>query len=106
MQLSQLVVVGVALILGACARTPQLEPAPGAEIVQLNGTAATASSEGVTVTAAASGWPGAVDIEDVVTPMRVPIENRSDRAIRIRAIPSLHSYPTWAGATPHCRPTA
>lgn len=84
MQLFKLVVIGAALILGACARTPQLTPAPGAEIVQLNGTAATASSAGVTVTAEASGWPGPVDIEDVVTPMRVTIENGSERAIRIR----------------------
>jgi hypothetical protein len=84
LQLFQLVVAGAALILGACAGKTELGPAPDAEIVRHDGVAATASSAGVMVTAEAAGWPGPVDIDDVVTPMRVTIENGSERAIRIR----------------------
>jgi len=78
-------VTAVALVLlQACAQSPVLAPAPGANVVEVDGTYATAQTEGVTVTAEASGWPGRIDIENVVTPMKVTVVNDSDRALRVR----------------------
>lgn len=74
--------VSVTLV-GCAAEGPTLVPAPDANVVEIDGTGAQTSVDGVTVTAQAEVWRGA-DIEDAVTPLRVTIQNDSERPVRLR----------------------
>lgn len=78
-------VTALAALLQSCAaEPPALRPAPGANILVDDGSAATASADGITVIAEPDRWPGRVDIEEIVTPMQVTIRNESDYNLRIR----------------------
>lgn len=70
--------------LAACAGEPALRPAAEARMVPDDGMAAAASVAGVTVIAEAGAWRGSVDIDEVVVPLKVRVENNSDRKLRIR----------------------
>lgn len=77
-------VCAASFILCACAaESPTLVPAPDANIVEIDGTGAQTAVAGITVTAQAEAWRGA-DIEDDVTPLRVTIQNDSERPVRLR----------------------
>lgn len=106
-----------AVLLSACAARPSLVPAPEANRVAPGGTIARASDAGVTITVDPDAWSG-LDIENVVTPMRVTIENESDRKLRIMysdfalvaqedkrfaALPPYDIHATVAGPAPAYR---
>jgi hypothetical protein len=69
-----------ALTLSACA--DQLRPAPGATLAGHGG--ATSSAAGVTVVTMTPDFPGIVDIESAVTPIKVKITNKGTTPVRIR----------------------
>lgn len=70
------------LLIGCNAR---LAPAPGANTVPAEKTAAFAESAGVRIVVAPNQWAGdPADLQNVATPLRVTIENRSAQPLRIR----------------------
>ncbi|MDT8435903.1 MAG: hypothetical protein RRA92_04020 [Gemmatimonadota bacterium] len=72
------------LILSACsAKESELVPAPAADVVAGTGFGAAATVRDVELTASAQAWTGEEAISDLVTPIRVRIDNASDRPIRI-----------------------
>lgn len=75
--------IALALV-GACApgRT-DLVPAATASSASGIKNAAVDSAAGVKITVQSAGWPGKAEIEDVVQPLRVILENRSGRAVLI-----------------------
>lgn len=108
----------VAILLSACAARPSLVPAPEANRVAPGGTIARASDAGVTITVDPDAWRGGVRIENVVTPMRITIENKSDRKLRVSyadfaleaqaderfaALPPYDIHATVAGPAPAYR---
>jgi hypothetical protein len=73
----------LALVLSGCTAT--LAPAPGTTRLPGPNQAAIAESAGVRVAAAASAWRGyPLDLDDVVLPMLVVVENGGSRRLRIR----------------------
>lgn len=75
-----LLAVAPAAMLGGCAATLQ----PAAEANQVPGGGATASAAGVDFVTMTPDFPGYVDIESAVTPVKVQITNTGSTAIRIR----------------------
>ena len=74
-----------ALLFAACAHTPRLLPAPEAQHPPGDPGSAIASAAGVQVTVSSQRWKGnPPDLESIVTPLHVAIENGSTVAIRIR----------------------
>lgn len=71
---------GSALALSACAG--QLRPAPGATLAPDGG--AVSSAAGVDIVTMTPDFPGIVDIESAVTPMKVNITNNGNQPVRIR----------------------
>lgn len=67
--------------LSACTTATQIEPAPAAATIDGQ---AVEVVDGVRIVAEAGEWPGNVNIEEEVTPMRVTITNNSNRPIAIR----------------------
>ncbi|MEZ4599598.1 MAG: hypothetical protein R2940_07400 [Syntrophotaleaceae bacterium] len=67
--------------LSACAA--DLKPAPSATTVPRLEEAARSSVGGVKMIAQADEWPGPVDVKEVVTPVRVVVENNSGQPLRI-----------------------
>lgn len=76
--------VCTAALAASCASEPSLTPAPDATIVENDGVAAQAVTENITLTAEAGAWRTGVDIEQAVTPLKVTIENGSDRNLSVR----------------------
>lgn len=74
-----ILLAGTAMGLSACAET--LRPAAGASVI---GDAAIASVAGVQVSTMTPDFPGIVDIERAVTPMRIKVTNQGTTAVRIR----------------------
>jgi hypothetical protein len=73
------------LLAAACAHTPRLAPAPEAQRLPDDPGAAVASAAGVRVTVRSQSWKGEPrDLESIVTPLYVSVENDSATAIRIR----------------------
>jgi hypothetical protein len=73
----------VTLLLSACAH--HLAPGPGAQVVDTRGKAVAGSASGVTITALPDAWRGFPrDLDGIVTPLRVTIDNQSGRPLRIR----------------------
>lgn len=66
--------------LSACAG--QLHPAPGATLAPHGG--ATSSAAGVNIVTMTPNFPGIVDIESAVTPIKVKITNNGSKPVRIR----------------------
>lgn len=77
---SMLLLAGSALALSACAG--QLHPAPGATPAPHGG--ATSSAAGVNIVTMTPDFPGIVDIESAVTPIKVKITNNGSQAVRVR----------------------
>ncbi|MGH7825691.1 MAG: hypothetical protein ACREQ7_11030 [Candidatus Binatia bacterium] len=72
-----------ALLLIGCGVT--LAPAPGANTLPGNKAAAVAEAGGVRMVVMPNRWSGSpADLKDVVTPLRVTIENGSGQPLRIR----------------------
>lgn len=69
-----------ALALSACAG--QLRPAPGATLAPNGG--AVSSAAGVDIVTMTPTFPGIVNIEGAVTPMKVQITNEGNQPVRIR----------------------
>ena len=73
------------LLVAGCAHTPRLVPAPDAQRLAGDPEAAVASAAGVQVTVRSRAWKGVPrDLESIVTPLQVTVENGSHAAIRIR----------------------
>jgi hypothetical protein len=68
----------------ACAGESTLHPARSAQRVPGLENAASASHAGVNVVAQSNAWHGDAQIEAVLTPLRVTIENRGARPVAIR----------------------
>ncbi|WP_420473741.1 hypothetical protein [Noviherbaspirillum sp. ST9] len=76
-----------AALLSACASdVAMLRPAPEATRADTTGAAQSAVGEsgGVRVLATARAWPGRVPVEDVITPLRLRIDNNSSRPVLVR----------------------
>jgi hypothetical protein len=83
-----------ALLALACAHTPRLVPAPDAQRLPDDPQAAVAGAAGVQVTVRPRNWQGQPpDLESIVTPLHVTVENGSAAAIQIR-----YQYFTLTGA--------
>ena len=77
--------VPILLLAASCAHTPVLVPAPDAQRLPGQPAAAVASSEGVRVTVNSQRWKGQpADLDSIVTPLHVVVENGSQVPIRIR----------------------
>jgi len=73
------------LLVAGCAHTPRLVPAPDTQRLAGDPEAAVASAAGVQVTVRSRAWKGVPrDLESIVTPLQVTVENGSPVAIRIR----------------------
>ncbi len=72
------------LAIWGCGGPANLKPAPRANEVVGMDDAATATRARVKVIAQADGWPGPALIRESVTPMRVVIENNSDKPVLVR----------------------
>lgn len=72
------------LLVSACDRGPELEPAKSANEVEALDDAVEARQQGVHVIAQADEWPGEADILEEVTPLRVIVRNNSDEPLQIR----------------------
>jgi hypothetical protein len=69
----------------ACSHTPRLVPAPDAQRLPDDPGTAVASGAGVRVTIRSRSWQGEPrDLESIVTPLHVTVENGSAVAIQIR----------------------
>ena len=81
---------GLALLAGAAfitsCQTPQtrLTPAAGAQAVSGLEQAASAEMQDVSIVVESEAWIGDRGIEDHVTPLRVEIQNNSDKPLRVR----------------------
>lgn len=76
-----LLVAGFAL--AACVTEPELVPAPGAKVVGED--TAVSATGGVRIAVDPQAWgEGPVDIGNVITPVRVIIQNDSGRLLRVR----------------------
>jgi len=72
-------------LVAGCAHRPRLVPAPDAQRLPGDPEAAVASAAGVQVTVRSRAWKGnPPDLESIVTPLYVSVENDSAAAIRIR----------------------
>jgi hypothetical protein len=72
------------VLLTACAGA-QLRPAPGAQLVPGHEDVAVAQSDGIRMTVDAAAWSGYPStLEREVIPLKVTIENRSDKPLRVR----------------------
>lgn len=71
-------------LLGGCAQSPNLEPAPEADQVTRLIDAAEVEAAGVRVLVQADAWPGYERIVTEVTPLRVRIVNDSGQPLRLR----------------------
>ena len=81
--MTRVLLVAVALLASACAR--QLVPAPGAQIADGRGKAATASVAGVNVVVNPDAWRGLpTTLGSLVTPLLVTIDNQSGSPVRVR----------------------
>lgn len=81
-----LIRVGVvsAVVLLGCAQDQGLVPAPQAKIVPGTKELAYQVANGVLVQAHGDAWQGhPADLDDVMTPVRVTIRNRSDKPVRV-----------------------
>lgn len=77
---TMLLLAGGALALSGCAAT--LQPGQGAELVGKG--SATASAANVSIVTMTPDFPGMVDIEDAVTPMKIRLVNHGTQPVRIR----------------------
>jgi hypothetical protein len=73
-------------LLAGCAHDVGLRPAPSANVAAVPGEemGAVDTLAGVQVTAIPDSWPGAVEISEEVTPVKVRIVNRSDNPVLLR----------------------
>lgn len=77
------IALGLALVVAGCA--PRLAPAPTARLVPGRGEGAAATEAGVTVEARVGAWQARpVDLELLVTPVLVTVDNQSGRPLRVR----------------------
>lgn len=86
MRLSIYLLAGTALIAACASDTVTLRPAPDANLAPAAGSqnAAADMLSGVRVTAMPRSWPGRMPIENVVTPLRVRVDNNSGNPVLIR----------------------
>jgi hypothetical protein len=68
----------------ACERGPALKPAAGTTQPRGLSNAVMQSQHGVRVIAQSRDWPGKPDVEEVVTPLRIIVQNQSDKSLQIR----------------------
>lgn len=73
-----------ATLLMGCVAERELEPAAGANVLPANPDAAVDIVSGVRVVAEANAWTGMEEIKQEVTPMKITIENNSDKEIRFQ----------------------
>ncbi len=85
-----------------CDRGPELRPAAGAYEVRDREAAAARVQDGVRVMAQAGEWPGDIKIISEVTPLRVILENGSQRPVQVRY--SSFTLTAADGATYHAIP--
>jgi hypothetical protein len=78
------VLSGLFLVLAGCSTTADLKPAPAAQTVAGHTDAARASTQGVSLLVQADDWPGPVDIQKAVTPLKIRIENKGPQPVQIR----------------------
>jgi hypothetical protein len=85
MRISSLTIAGaLTLATVACQRRPELVPASGAAHARGMKDAVQAVQSSVRVIAQVRDWPGPAEIADVVTPLRIVIDNGSPQALQIR----------------------
>lgn len=81
-----LLLLATAGLLAGCADRVSLMPAPSATTVPTSGeaTAAVETVSGVRVKVISREWPGEANISEAVTPLKVEINNNSDKPVLIR----------------------
>lgn len=72
-----------ALGLTGCSTTADLTPASGSQAVSALEDAARTELNGVSMLVQSTEWPGQAPVQTEVTPLRVVIENNSDRPLRV-----------------------
>lgn len=72
------------LTIGGCASHSQLMPAPGDKEIPGDVESAVSTVGGVHVTLHTQAWRGQQGIVDVVTPLRIVVENSSNQPVRLR----------------------
>jgi hypothetical protein len=98
--------VAAALLLAAgCIPETQLRPDPSAQRLQTDGDAARAEASGLQLVADGTAWKGVPeDLERSLTPVRVTLENRSGRPVRLAygdfALVSPESHFRYAAIPP------
>lgn len=83
---SSILVISIAGLLGACANTASLKPAPWAttQPTSESTTAAVDMVSGVHVSVIPRDWPGSARISEEVTPLKVRIQNTSNDRVMVR----------------------
>lgn len=71
-------------LVGCATQQPELKPAPAANAARSEDFAATAALAGVRVTVDGDAWFGEPQSLDSVVPLRVTVENRAGRPLRLR----------------------
>jgi hypothetical protein len=75
----------IAALAAACLHDPELVPAQGAQVLPGHNAVAVQEVNGVRVEVEAGAWTGSpANLTDILVPVRVAIENRSGRPLRIR----------------------
>lgn len=83
--LTQPLLLGSAgFLLVACQSSPSLEPTAETPNAEMGPDAAKATAEGITLWVEGSAWPGDSQVKEEVTPLKVQIQNQSDRPLRLR----------------------
>lgn len=72
------------LIFAGCSTTADLKPAPTAQKALRHTDAARATTLGISLLVQADDWPGPVDIQKAVTPLKIRIENNGPQPLQIR----------------------
>jgi hypothetical protein len=75
----------IVALAAACLHEPELVPARGAQVLPGRAAVAVQEVNGVRVEVEANAWTGSpANLTDILVPVRVAIENRSGRPLRIR----------------------
>jgi hypothetical protein len=85
---SALLALGALIAVGGCAHAPELKPQSPSQAVAGKQNTAAADVEGVHVLVAGDAWKGHESLADQLTPIKIALENRSGRPLRL-------SYPDF-----------
>lgn len=79
-----LALLAAAALVSSCKTQTQLTPAASAQSVSALQQAASVEMQGVSIVVESEAWPFDRGIEDHVSPLRIEIQNNSDKPLRVR----------------------